>query len=62
MNLVDFLSSPWAIMPEKLLEMQAVYATHFRGDKIDIAAIEARMGRTLASEQQDYTLQDGGIG
>ena len=61
MNLIDFLTSPWAIMPEKLLELQAVYAAHFRGDKIDIAAIEARLGRPLSNDQQEYTMQDGGI-
>lgn len=61
MTLVDFLSAPWAIMPDRLLEMQAIYATHLRGDKIDIEAVEARLGRPLANEQQDYQLRDGGI-
>ncbi|MCS4509142.1 S49 family peptidase [Xylophilus ampelinus] len=32
-----------------------------RGEKIDIAAIEARMGRPLANEQQAYKLRDGGV-
>lgn len=59
MNLIDFLSSPWAIQPEKLLELQAIYATHFRGERIDVEAIEARLGRTLANEQKAYQLQDG---
>lgn len=61
MNLIDFLTSPWAIMPEKLLELQAIYAAHFRGDKIDIEAIEARLGRPLANDQQDYRMEEGGI-
>ncbi len=61
MNLIDFLTSPWAIMPEKLLELQAVYAVHFRGEKIDIAAVEASLGRPLSNEQQEYQVRDGGI-
>lgn len=59
MTLIDILSNPWAIVPERLLELQAIYATHLRGDKIDIAAIEARLGRPLANDQKAYALQDG---
>lgn len=61
MKLLELLTSAWAIEPAKLIEMQAIYATHMRGEKIDIAAIEARMGRPLASEQQKYSIQDGGV-
>lgn len=61
MKLIDFLTSPWAIMPDKLLEMQAIYATHLRGEKIDLEAIEARLGRPLANDQQEYEVRDGGI-
>lgn len=59
MTLIDILTNPWAIVPERLLELQAIYATHLRGDKIDIAAIEARLGRPLANDQKAYVLQDG---
>jgi len=48
-------------MPEKLLEIQAVYAAHFRGEKIDIAAIEAKLGRPLANDQQEYQVREGGV-
>lgn len=61
MRLIDVLTSPWAIQPEKLREIQAIYTAHFRGDKIDIEAIEARLGRPLANEQQDYEVRDGGV-
>lgn len=61
MKILDFLTSPWAIVPEKLLELQAIYATHLRGEKIDLEAIEARLGRPLASEQQEYQLREGGV-
>lgn len=60
-GLLDLLNAPWAIEPAKLLEMQAIYATHLRGEKIDIEAIEARLGRPLANEQQAYTVQAGGV-
>lgn len=61
MQLIDFLTSPWAIVPDKLLEIQAIYATHLRGEKIDIEAIEARLGRPLANDQQEYRVEPGGI-
>lgn len=61
MQVQDLLSAPWAIAPAKLLEMQAVYATHARGEQIDIAAIEARLNRPLANEQQEYTIREGGV-
>ena len=61
MKLIDLLTSPWALQPEKLVEIQAIYATHLRGDKIDLAAVEARLGRPLANEQQAYEIRSGGI-
>ncbi len=62
MNLLDVLTSPWAILPDKLQEIQAIYATHLRGEKIDLAAVEARLGRTLSNEQKAYEVQAGGVG
>ncbi len=59
MKLLDVLTSPWAIEPSKLLEIQAIYATHLRGEKIDLAAVEARLGRPLANEQRAYDIVDG---
>lgn len=59
MNIPDVLTSPWAILPEKLLEIQAVYGAHLRGDKIDISAIEARIGKPLINQDQGYHVQDG---
>jgi signal peptide peptidase SppA len=61
MTLLDLLRSPWAILPDRLVEMQAIYATHLRGEKIDLPAIEARLGRPLANEQQDYEVRQGGV-
>jgi len=59
MKILDILNSPWAIQPEKLLEIQALYATHLRGEKIDIKAIEAQLGQPLANERNSYTVIDG---
>lgn len=59
MKLLDIVTGPWAIQPEKLLEIQAIYATHLRGDKIDIEAVEKRLGRPLANEPKGYEIRDG---
>lgn len=59
MKLLDVLTSPWAIEPAKLLEIQAIYATHLRGDKIDIAAVEQRLGRPLDNQVKRYEILDG---
>jgi ClpP class serine protease len=61
MKLLELMTGPWAILPETLLELQSIYATHLKGEKIDVAAVEARLGRPLASEQQRYELREGGV-
>ena len=59
MKLLDVLTAPWAIEPAKLLEIQTIYATHLRGEKIDIAAVEARLGRSLDNTPAAYAVVDG---
>lgn len=59
MNITDVLTAPWAIEPGKLLELQAIYSAHVRGEKIDIAAVEQRLGRPLANDQRNYEIVDG---
>lgn len=59
MRLYDIVTSPWAIMPEKYQEICAIYETHLRGEKIDLAGVEQRLGRPLANEQRSYELVDG---
>jgi signal peptide peptidase SppA len=54
MRVIDVLTSPWAIVPEKLIEIQEIYRTHLRGEKIDLAGIEARIGRPLTNEPKSY--------
>lgn len=59
MKPLDVLTAPWAIQPAKLLEIQAIYAAHLRGERADIAAIEERLGRKMANEPQPYSILDG---
>ena len=59
MNITDVLNSPWAIMPEKLRAISEVYAAHLRREKVDIDAIEARIGRPLVNAEQGYDVVDG---
>lgn len=54
MKLLDIATAPWAILPDKLEEIQAIYATHMRGEKIDIKALEAKIGRPLDNPDQGY--------
>lgn len=56
MKIPEILSSPWAILPEKLLEIRAIYETHLRGDLIEIEKIEARIGRPLKNEREPYSV------
>lgn len=61
MRLIDVVTSPWALQPEKLLEIRAVYETHLRGEKIDLKAVEARLGQPLANQERPYVVHDGGV-
>lgn len=59
MSILQALNAPWAIQPEMLLTIHEIAARHARGDQIDVAAIEARMGRPLVSEHQGYVVDRG---
>lgn len=59
MKLIDVVTSPWAIVPAKLEEIREIYLTHLRGEKIDLQAVEARIGRPLANEPKPYEVIDG---
>jgi signal peptide peptidase SppA len=61
-KLLDIVNAPWALPAEKLDEIVAIYCAHVRGEKIDLAAIEARIGRPLAAAagaEQHYDIVDG---
>lgn len=59
MQITNILTAPWAIVPEKLLEIQAIYATHARGETIDIPSVEALIGKPLANDDQGYIVRSG---
>lgn len=59
MKLLDIINGPWAIRPEMLGEIQNIYRMHMRGDKIDIKAIEEKLGRDLKNEPKGYQVKDG---
>lgn len=59
MRLIDVVTSPWAIAPNKLREIAEIYATHLRGERIDVKGIEARLGQPLVNEPKPYLVQDG---
>lgn len=58
-KLLDIVNAPWALPSEKLAEVVAIYCAHVRGDKIDLKAIEASLGKPLANEQPPYEIVDG---
>ena len=59
MTVLDVLNSPWAILPTKLEEIQAIYCARVRGEDVDLQAIEARLGRPMVNEQQAYEVVSG---
>ncbi len=59
MNILDILNQPWAIQPNKLIEIRDIYTTHMRGEKTDIAALEKRLGFPLNNEPKGYDIVDG---
>lgn len=62
MKLLDIVNGAWALEAASLIEIQGIYKTHLRGDKIDVAGVEARLGRPLANEQKKYSVREGGVG
>lgn len=56
MRLLDVMNSPWAILPVQLREIQNIYITHLRGDKIDIKGVEARIGKPLKNEPKSFEI------
>lgn len=59
MKFLDVVNAPWAIQPDKLREIQSIYTKHLQGEKVDIDALEAQLGRPLANERIPYTVTDG---
>lgn len=53
---VDVINSPWAIVPEKLWEISEIYCKHLRGEDVDIALIEAELGKELKNEETPFQM------
>ena len=59
MRLIDVVNAPWAIVPDRLKEIKAIYETHLKGEKIDLKPVEAALGRPLDNRSQGYEVTDG---
>ena len=59
MKLLDIVSGPWAIEPDKLGEIMSIYDAHLKRDKIDLSAVEERLGKSLGRKEQGYDVIDG---
>lgn len=62
MRVIDILHAPWAIRPDRLIEINEIYARHLRGEKISaetIQLIEAQIGKPLNNEGQGYDVVNG---
>lgn len=59
MRLIDIVNAPWAITTDMLLEIQGIYSRHVRGEKINLANIEAAIGRPLDNKPKGYEIQNG---
>jgi len=59
MKVLDILNMPWAILPEKYIQIREIYYRHLAGEHADLAAIEAQLGRPLANEAKPYVVENG---
>ena len=59
MQLRDIVAAPWAITPAMFQEVQGIYARHMRGEKIDLASVEAKVGAPLNSGRQPMSVENG---
>lgn len=59
MKILDIVNGPWAIYPPNLQEIVGIYSTHLRGEKIDLKALEAQLGRPIERKEQGYTVRNG---
>jgi hypothetical protein len=60
MTITDILTSPWAITPGLLLEMQAIYEARSRGEAMAPEAFEAMLAkRPDTSKPARYEVVDG---
>lgn len=58
-KLLDIMTAPWAITRPMLQEIGGIYLTHLRGEKINLEAIEAKLGSPLNNERRETKVIDG---
>ncbi len=58
-RLLDIMNAPWAIIRGYLEEIQSIYLTHLRGEKINLKSVEAAVGRPLSNDPKPYDVTDG---
>jgi capsid assembly protease len=59
MRLIDIINAPWAVTPDMLDEVHAIYGRHLRGDKIDLAQLSAATGLSFDNQAKGYVIDDG---
>lgn len=55
-QLLDTLNQPWALVESKLMEIRAIYLRHLGGEKIDLAALEDKLGEPLNKTDERFTV------
>lgn len=49
MKILDIITSPWAIRPERMAEVRNIYRSHIGGPKIDWKGMEERVGIQMSA-------------
>lgn len=57
--LLNILNDPWAIIPDKLVQIQEIYIERRQKEKIDLREIEAQTGKPLKKKEQGYENRNG---
>lgn len=58
-KLLSVVNSPWAITPDMLDTITAIYAQRLNGQLVDIQQAEAKLGRPMANETKRYDVING---
>ena len=61
MKILDVLTSPWSISPEKMAEIRNIYRAHLRGPKIDWKDMQASVALILGEDkpEEQYQVMNG---
>jgi signal peptide peptidase SppA len=58
-KVIDVVNAPWAITQTMLGTITDIYMSHLRGERGDIAALEASYGKTFDNKQENYQVING---